>query len=120
MVGRILAHGGHNRAVGQCQWTVGRGEGEFREEVAQGELQKQKSLRIRQAGIVIRYASIAWHLRDMHCCLSVVWWADRRTKPENSRTFARAESELFLVRAVKVTDGARGRNRTGTPRGGGF
>jgi len=64
MVGRILAHGGHNRAVGQCQRTVGRGEGEFREEVAQGELQKQKSLRIRQAGIVIRYAPNTWHLGD--------------------------------------------------------
>lgn len=55
-VSRVLAHGGHDGPVGQRERPARRGEGEFRKEVAQGALQKQKSLRLgrlhrNQAGI---------------------------------------------------------------------
>ena len=49
VVSRVLAHRGHDGPVGQRERPAWRGEGEFRKEVAQGALQKQKSLRIRQA-----------------------------------------------------------------------
>ncbi len=49
VVCRVLAHGCHDGAVGQRERSAWRGEGEFRKEVAQGALQKQKSLRVRQA-----------------------------------------------------------------------
>ena len=49
VVSRVLAHGCHDGPVGQRERPAWRGEGEFRKEVAQGALQKQKSLRVRQA-----------------------------------------------------------------------
>ena len=49
VVSRVLAHGGHDGPVGQRERPAWRGEGEFRKEVTQGALQKQKSLRVRQA-----------------------------------------------------------------------
>ena len=49
VVSRVLAHGGHDGSVGQRERPAWRGEGEFRKEVTQGALQKQKSLRVRQA-----------------------------------------------------------------------
>lgn len=49
VVSRVLAHGGHDGPVGQRERAAWRGEGEFRKEVTQGALQKQSSLRVRQA-----------------------------------------------------------------------
>lgn len=49
VISRVLAHGGHDGPVGQRERPAWRGEGEFRKEMAQGALQKQKSLRLRQA-----------------------------------------------------------------------
>jgi len=49
VVGWVLAHGSHDGTVGQGQRATRRGEGEFGKKVTQGGLQKQKSLRVRQA-----------------------------------------------------------------------
>lgn len=43
VVSRVLAHGGYDGPVGQRERPVWRGEGEFRKEVTQGALQKQKA-----------------------------------------------------------------------------
>ena len=64
VVCRVLAHGGHDGAIGQGERAEWRGEGEFRKEVTQGALQKQKCLRMRQAWILISVQRARWHMRD--------------------------------------------------------
>jgi len=39
----VLAHGRDDGAIGQSQWAAWRGQGEFRKEVAQGELQNKNA-----------------------------------------------------------------------------